>query len=184
MRKVTPTPQARTLWWRLWFFERDKAMFKVLKIDGPHIITDKGMVTLSTSQYADGGKTFPASEEDWLKMRDLFVAAPQLHRLVAALASWFNEGDSAVSGSSMIFESDETLHGAILSAMAAVKGGTPQAAQKQERPVYKAYQCKDDPKYWAVSCGVGGEALFHESQYESHRQAAEQYAEKRNREPK
>ncbi len=53
-------------------------MFKVLKVDGPHIITDKGMVTISSSQYADGGKTQPVSPETWLEMRDAFVAMPEI----------------------------------------------------------------------------------------------------------
>lgn len=45
---------------------------------------------------------------------------------------------------------------------------------------YRAYQCQDDPAYWAVSNGVGGEALFHSSQYPNNQQAAEAYADARN----
>ena len=57
-------------------------MFKVLKIDGPNIVTDKGGVCITAFAYADGGKTHAVSLEDWRMMRDLFVALPDLVRLV------------------------------------------------------------------------------------------------------
>jgi len=53
-------------------------MFKVLRVDGPNIVTDKGCVSVSRFQYADGGKTHPVSAEDWRAMRDGFLALPDL----------------------------------------------------------------------------------------------------------
>jgi hypothetical protein len=53
-------------------------MFKVLKVDGPNFVTDRGCVSLTPSQYADGGKSEPVSDGDWLRMRALFVNAPAL----------------------------------------------------------------------------------------------------------
>jgi hypothetical protein len=53
-------------------------MFKVLKVDGPNIVTDKGCVCISGFQYADGGKTHSVSDEDSLEMRSLFLASPAM----------------------------------------------------------------------------------------------------------
>jgi hypothetical protein len=53
-------------------------MFKVLRVDGPNIVTDIGCVSLNPFQYADGGKTKPVSIEDWKKIVALFAASPDL----------------------------------------------------------------------------------------------------------
>jgi hypothetical protein len=57
-------------------------MFNILKVNGPNIVTDRGMVTLSPSQYADGGKTKPVSSETWAGMRSCVVHGPEM---IAAL---------------------------------------------------------------------------------------------------
>jgi hypothetical protein len=53
-------------------------MFRVLKIDGPNIVTDKGGIQVVPFQYADGGKTQSVSQGDWQAMRDAFCALPDL----------------------------------------------------------------------------------------------------------
>lgn len=53
-------------------------MFKVLKIDGPHIVTDKGCVIIMPFQYADGGKTKPIDDDTLHVMRNLFLASPKM----------------------------------------------------------------------------------------------------------
>ncbi len=53
-------------------------MFKVLKTDGPNLVTDLGCICITPFQYADGGKSQPVSSDDWKRMRDLFIAAPDL----------------------------------------------------------------------------------------------------------
>lgn len=56
-------------------------MFKVLKVDGPNIMTDLGGVSIHSFSYADGGKSQPVSQDDWRKMRDLFLLLPQFMQL-------------------------------------------------------------------------------------------------------
>lgn len=53
-------------------------MFRVERIDGPNLTTDRGCIQIVPFQYADGGRTQPVSDEDWRKMRALFIAAPDL----------------------------------------------------------------------------------------------------------
>ena len=53
-------------------------MYRVLKIDGPNLVTDKGCVSIQGFQYADGGKTSSVTIEDWKMMRQMFIAAPAL----------------------------------------------------------------------------------------------------------
>lgn len=64
-------------------------MFKVLKIDGPHLVTDKGCIAVVPFQYAGGGKTGPVSLRDAERFRRLFAAAPELlaslREMVAAM---------------------------------------------------------------------------------------------------
>jgi hypothetical protein len=100
-------------------------MFKVLKVDGPNIVTDKGCIALVGFSYADGGKTHPVSHEDWLKMRDAFLAIPALlaacELFIKADTDWeSDESDSATFG-----EFIDGLHvpEAIRNAVAKAKGG-------------------------------------------------------------
>lgn len=67
-------------------------MFKVLKVDGPHILTDHGVVGIIKMSYADGGKTQPVDTEDWMRMRDLFIAAPDLLAACEAIMEFLSNG--------------------------------------------------------------------------------------------
>jgi hypothetical protein len=60
-------------------------VFKVIKVDGPNLVTDKGCVCLAPFQYADGGKSRPVGTEDWRAMRALFLGAPRLLEAAKAL---------------------------------------------------------------------------------------------------
>lgn len=79
-------------------------MFEVLHVDGPNIVTDKGMVCLGGAQYADGGKTKPPSEADWVMMRALFMAAPELlEGCRRALRACYDQMDSQLRPKDELF---------------------------------------------------------------------------------
>lgn len=73
-KTVAPTPQASDI-------------YKVLSIDGPNIVTDRGCVDIGTFAYADGGISKPADMDTWALIRSLVVYGPKLFRLSAALAA-------------------------------------------------------------------------------------------------
>ena len=53
-------------------------MFQILKVDGPNILTNRGGVALVPFQYADSDEARPVGNEDWRRMRDLFLAGPEM----------------------------------------------------------------------------------------------------------
>jgi hypothetical protein len=67
-------------------------VFKVLKVDGPNLVTDKGGICLAGFQYADGGKTRPVDDETWSRMRSLFIAAPGLLKALKDLLRETDQG--------------------------------------------------------------------------------------------
>jgi hypothetical protein len=75
-------------------------MFKVLKDDGPNILTDLGGICLQPMAYADGGNTTSASVDDWRRMKTLFIQSPRLlgacEELEALIGVMFGEGEDAI----------------------------------------------------------------------------------------
>lgn len=76
-------------------------MFKVLRVDGPNIMTDQGGICLAPFQYADGGKTQPVSTEVWHEMRSLFLAAPDLLEAAQAYVAIYGHREDHNGGHAM-----------------------------------------------------------------------------------
>jgi hypothetical protein len=67
------------------------------RVDGANVVTDKGMVSLSPSQYADGGKTSPVTGADYQRMKAAFLASPMLLDAAYKVIDSWESGDLAAA---------------------------------------------------------------------------------------
>lgn len=106
MSKHTPGP---------WTYENDEESLEQWNIISPQ--TDNHDVVATVPKTGDEDY----DNETIFANACLIAAAPEMFTILTAIEEWMQQGGSP-GPSSMIFDSDETLHGAIRNVIAKAKG--------------------------------------------------------------